>query len=528
MAPLSNQKLPQVSIRDDENAHCCLVTTSDPALAKRISDHFRFRPEGYQYSPLFRRGRWDGYVRLATFRGQGGVLACRLPWGLGDPLKEKFGGKAAVDDRRTMRETRFDDEFIRSLPLRGAGGAPIVPRGYQLETVRELYRRERALAVSPTGSGKSLAIYLLLRLAARQFPGIRSLVVVPTISLVRQMQKDFAAYSAADPSFWCDESVAAVHGRSGEGLDTRKPIVVCTWQTAHARGRRGDPPLLGRFGCLVGDEAHKFKAKSLSEIMEHASGARLRFGLTGTLPQSFAMQYRSMFGEAVRPVTTTQLIEQGTLAGVEIYAVELRHEGLGKDELEALRSTGRGPAEQYQREIEYLISCERRTEFIARLAAGLEGGTLVLFRYVQKHGAPLLAAVKAAVPLSKYPARQTLFVSGGTPAEERERVRQAMREGDGVAVASIGTFSVGIDIPELRNVVFASPSKSQVQVLQSIGRSLRKSSADSRVYDIGDLIIDPERAKSNYAHRHFLERQKIYRRQSLPFRRYPVELRMGG
>jgi superfamily II DNA or RNA helicase len=117
------------------------------------------------------------------------------------------------------------------------------------------------------------------------------------------------------------------------------------------------------------------------------------------------------------------------------------------------------------------------------------------------------------------------FVYGGTDAEQREEVRGLVEKSDdSIIVASYGTFSTGVNIRRLNNIVFASPSKSRVRVLQSIGRQLRKSSHKStaRLYDICDDLS--WKKYENHTLRHFYDRKKIYDAEGFTYKIIKIPL----
>lgn len=93
-----------------------------------------------------------------------------------------------------------------------------------------------------------------------------------------------------------------------------------------------------------------------------------------------------------------------------------------------------------------------------------------------------------------------------------------------IIVASMGCFSTGINIRNIHNVIFASPSKSQIRVLQSIGRGLRKSDddRDTTLYDIADDLH--WKSHKNYTLNHSGERIKIYSKEKFTFKIYEIPL----
>ena len=172
--------------------------------------------------------------------------------------------------------------------------------------------------------------------------------------------------------------------------------------------------------------------------------------------------------------------------------------------------------------MDYLVSHTRRNNFICKLALDLEGNTLVLFNYVEKHGDPLWDLINSKVEEG----RKIFFIHGGVDAVEREEARKICeKESNAIILASYGTFSTGINIRNLHNVIFASPSKSRVRNLQSIGRVLRKgdNKAKAVLYDIAD---DCSKGNShNYTFRHLISRMKIYDEESFDYEITKVNLK---
>ena len=202
-------------------------------------------------------------------------------------------------------------------------------------------------------------------------------------------------------------------------------------------------------------------------------------------------------------------MEEGTLAKLDIKALVLAY----CDEERKLVSKM-----TYQEEMDWIVRNERRNMFINNLVKDLNGNTLVLFQFVEKHGRPLFDL------LDKLD-RKTFFVFGGTDAVDREKVREIVeKEKDSVIVASFGTFSTGINIKRLHNVIFASPSKSRIRNLQSIGRGLRKADDKDKVtlYDIADDLS--WKKNMNYTLNHFSERINIYSTENFEYEIHSVRM----
>ena len=205
---------------------------------------------------------------------------------------------------------------------------------------------------------------------------------------------------------------------------------------------------------------------------------------------------------------TKKLIDEGHLAKLDIQCLILKHRPQKFD--------------TYEDEIKYLISHEGRNRFISNLSVDLKGNTLVLYTRVEAHGAILHELINKKVSAG----RKVFFIHGGVDAETREDVRKITEEEkDAIIVASFGTFSTGINIKNLHNVIFASPSKSRIRNLQSIGRVLRKGKdkVRAKLYDIADDATMG--ARKNYTLNHFIERVKIYVQEQFNYEIISIDLK---
>jgi superfamily II DNA or RNA helicase len=215
-----------------------------------------------------------------------------------------------------------------------------------------------------------------------------------------------------------------------------------------------------------------------------------------------------LFGPSYKVTRTDELMRQGHLSQLDIQCVLLKHPPQ--------------KFETYEDEIQYLISHEQRNKFITNLTLDLKGNTLVLFSRVEAHGAVLYEKINS----QKRDERKVFFVHGGVDAEERELVREITeKESNAIIVASYGTFSTGINIRNLHNVVFSSPSKSRIRNLQSIGRVLRKGKdkVKATLYDIADDCT--YNSRKNYTLNHLIERIKIYNEENFNYEIITINLK---
>ena len=485
--------------------HVHMRVTAEPSVRQEISDFFSFRPEGWQYNPKVKAKVWDGIIRIYS------PMRPKLYVGLLEKLKEFCD----VREYELRIETdRYDTDVcdpVYPIELAKEIGCKYIPRDYQCEYIINAISNKRTLSVSPTSSGKSLIIYLLQQHYWRTEEW-RTLIIVPTISLVHQMAGDFEDYG-------CKQEIYRIQG--GVEKHTNAPIVISTWQSLIKQPKEW----FDQFDVVLGDEAHLFQAKSLTTIMEKLTDCEFRHGFTGTLKSSESKTHRMVlegcFGPVKRAVTTKNLIDSGTVADFNVKAIVLTYDQNTKKTFrDAFKKIDNG-AKKYPAEREFLVNHEKRNIFIRNLVWSLEGqNNLILFDLVEKHG-------KILEPLLRKEDRVLHFIYGETKAAERETIRHLVENDPKKRhniLASYGVFSTGVNLKKLDNVIFASGSKSEIKVLQSIGRTLRKGNdADkATLYDIADDLTSG--SFTNYTMNHFRKRIEIYSSQEFPFKIYNVEI----
>ena len=472
-----------------------LEVDTEPSTARSLSEHFTFEVPGARFMPAYRNRIWDGKIRLYS-PSSGELYLGLLPYleKWLDEWEEPYEIDEELKDEKEI-DRRVLDGFIRQLNLR-ARGKSIEPRDYQVDAVDFAIRKHRALLLSPTASGKSLIIYILVRyykLLLKEQDTDKILILVPTTSLVEQMYSDFIDYG------WSDEHMQKVY--SGHDREVTKTVVISTWQSLYKMPKS----YFKKFGLVIGDEAHLFKAKSLTSILTKLEQCKYRFGLTGTLDgmQTHRLVLEGLFGTLNKVITTKKLIDEKTLAEFTIRALVLTYP---ESECKLVKDM------KYQEEVEYIVTHPKRNEFIKDLTLRLKGNTLVLFQFVEKHGNVLYDMI------SKSTDKKVFYVYGGTDTKTREDIRAITeKEDNAVIVASYGTFSTGINIRNLHNIVFSSPSKSRIRTLQSIGRGLRRgdNKDTATLYDISDDFT--HKSKKNFTINHFQQRINIYAEEQFDY-----------
>ena len=473
-----------------------LKINAEPHIQYELRDYFTFEVPNAKFMPQYRGKNWNGEIHLFDLRSKKiyvGLLDKIIDFCKRHDYTYKFENNQYYGPPFEINSSISKEgvkDYIRSI-------TSIKPRNYQIDGVYDCLKHNRRLIVSPTASGKSLMIYSLVRYYVAK--GLKILLVVPTTSLVEQMYKDFIEYGW-DVEKYCHRVYA------GRKRSTPQRVTISTWQSIY----KMDKKWFSQFDVIIGDEAHQFKSKSLIGIMSKLRDTKYRYGFTGTLSGSQTHKWvlEGLFGPSYKVTKTKDLIDKGHLSKLDIRIIVLKHDPI--------------QFEDYREEINYIISNEKRNKFIRNLALSLKGNTLILFSRVEAHGEILYESINSSVDDE----RKVFFVHGGVEAEERESIREITEsENNAIIVASYGTFSTGINIKRLHNIIFASPSKSRIRNLQSIGRVLRKGKGKvkSLLYDIADDIkYDSQR---NYTLNHLIERVKIYNEENFNYELSQVKLK---
>jgi superfamily II DNA or RNA helicase len=486
-----------------------LRVDADPGILMELRDRFTFDVPQAKFMANYKTGRWDGKIRLFDYRDR------TLYVGLFEKLvefaeaegrkyniilqKSDFGypGEESTVSEEELRK------FVESLNI-SIGGKIIFPRDYQFDAFCRVAEERRKTIICPTASGKSLIMYMVMRYILEVEPEGKFLIVVPTTSLVEQMFGDFKEYS--EKSDWnVEDHVHMVY--SGQPKESSKRVMITTWQSLIKFPKE----FFSNVIAVNVDEAHTAKAKSLTSILELCKLAPWRIGTTGTLDGTAINELviEGLLGPVEAMITTAELIKNGMISDISIDMVLLSYTETERKEAEF----------SYDDEISFIECHEKRNQFIVNVSTTMPGNTLVLFKHVD-HGKALYQAIK-----DKIGERECYLVYGGVSTEERESIRKRVDKlEDCVIVASYGTFSTGINMPEIHNLVFASPYKSQIKVLQSIGRALRKSrdGRPARLVDIADDLSWKKRR--NFTLRHSAMRLKIYNRERLKNRVVTIQV----
>ena len=474
-----------------------LHITAEADIRRELSDYFSFEVPGYRFTPQFRNRVWDGKIRLYSYAT--GQLYVGLY-----PYLVEWCNRKNVDIKENNEISTFTTHTAADIQaLIDSYDISITPRDYQFEAFKFALENERGLILSPTASGKSLIAYMLIRHYLNVIDN-NILIIVPTTSLVEQLYKDFKSYG-----YDVENNVSRNY--HGYEIEEDKRVVISTWQSLYKLPKT----FFADFGAVIGDEAHLFKAVSLTKIMTKLVDCKYRIGMTGTLDDSktHKLVLQGLFGQVNKVVSSKELIEKKQLADLKIICLVLKY---NEQDSKSIRGV------KYHEELEFIAQNEQRNKYIRNLALALNGNTLCLFQLVEKHGQHLYKLIKEKANKD----RKVFFVYGGTDTSTREEIRAITeREENAIIVASYGTFSTGINIRNLHNIIFSSPSKSRIRNLQSIGRGLRigDNKTSATLYDISDDLTYKD--KKNFTLTHFQERINIYNEEGFNYEIHSVNLK---
>lgn len=365
----------------------------------------------------------------------------------------------------------------------------IKPYEHQVLGVTKALRYMRRVLESSTSSGKSLIIYCIVRYLDKM--GYKGLIIVPTLNLQSQIASDFMTYA-----------------RNPKSLDLK--VDVQLWQSI----QNNDSDYFKLYDYVIVDEAHHGEARVLTNILRKCVNAKYKIGLTGSVKDSKIprLVLEANFGPITTLITNKEAIDKGISTDLLIKGLVLRY-----PEAE-LRAVGVAKF-TYQDEIKWLLYNPVRNNFICNLAISLKCNTLIMVTQIE-HGEILVAQL-----LKKSEGtRKVYWVHGGTEAEDREAIRKiAEHEQNAIIVGSV-VFQEGMSLRNLHNIIFTSPTKSKIRVLQMIGRGLRLL-AGKEVCTLFD-IVDDLRIGSivNYTLTHWIERLSLYNRESFTVKVYNIKL----
>jgi len=480
------------------------IIVDDHNIIQELANYFSVKVEGYQFMPKYKMGMWNGKIyfftdstlpiglltKLGKFAESGGY---NLDIGFNDAIAASTYSK--IDFAHFIDYLNIPDKFEY--------------RDYQFKAAYDAICNKRLSIKATTASGKSLIMYYIIRFM--ESAGFKSLVVVPSTHLVGQMYTDWEDYGWEN----IHEYVAQVYGGMPKRFDT--PTVISTWHSLFEKRKVGktfqvklrNKKLFESFDCLMMDEAHTVKATSLKDIAAACTKAQWRIGLSGTFPEEGELDWFTIVGSLgdIVPYTTYQsLRKEEKIAHLTIQNIMFDYT------TQERKANFLENGKYYPGEVNYVNELEKRNEFIVRMADAFETNTIILFTKID-HGLTLYRMLQDTD-------RPIFHIDGSTSADERNLIRGRMEKRDGIIlVASYGTFSTGVNLKNVHQIIAASNYKKFYKVVQAIGRGLRKIKGKKEVITMYNLVDDLRYVISgdstyiNYLYKHYKDRRRVYKNE---------------
>lgn len=473
----------------------CILKTSQ-SCALEISEEFSFFVKGYKFNPKFKSGMWDGKIRLYNLRDK------TFPVGLIPDLAgwaKRLGYTIAFEDKsKFVPSIVFDPSWEDEWPKYGR----FEPKSYQREAVKKSIALNRSIILSPTGSGKSYIIYLVVRYILQRNPHARILITVPRTSLVEQLVGDFKDYCI--DGWNVDANCAMLY--SGKEKCPSNPVVISTWQSVF----NNPPKWFKPFDSYICDEVHGADSKSITGIVKKLGHTEFRLGLTGTLKAErlHELEMRARFGPVVRVATTDELIKSGDLSPLEIICVKLEYDN---DTRKLLKKA------DYAKTIEYITKYTPRNEVICKMAMNTTGNVVIFFHFIEQGEELVRILNQIPNPNNK----GIHYTAGSTKVQDREKIRDTLEKtSNNIWVASTKTTGTGTNVKNLHTLFYGHPNKAKIATLQTIGRTLRPhdSKKNALLVDFWDDLNIGKAKKKHVLTDHFLERLRIYEAERFPHR----------
>ena len=575
-----------IEIYDVNESFTHININGDIEYGKIIIDTLSVFEEGYQFSPLFRSGAWNGKKEFFSILG-GGII--QIPKGLINYILKDLRSRNKeytykTSTTKNIIDEKEYDEFIKSLNI------PFEPYDYQRQAALDMIQDKRMVVKAATGAGKSLIIYIFCMWMLKENKNV--ILVVPSIGLVTQMAADFEDYGWKNK----DRDLKQIGGEfKGKKDLSEKPLVLSTWQSLQYM-KKSEFEI---FDAIIVDEAHKVRGEVLNNITQNAINADFKLGLTGTIPRTRVdkLQLLGTLGNVNNVINAGGLIARGLATDVDINCIYLKHSNFMVDEF--YRNTNQKP--KYPDEEKYLGTDITRNRKAAKLLMKISqsGNTIGLFTKTA-HGELMLKMVieertgngnfdllhkftpksleeayeefqkdktklfyvnkKIELPdrkklkknidkiaLDEKDAQEFIdnikslddenifFYNGSVDAETREYIRQKLEIIDkdhqtpAIVIANYSVMSTGISIKNLHNVVLLSSLKAYTTIVQVIGRLLRlhKSKPRASMYDFVDIIDKVGKRGSvtqNYVQKHFYQRLAYYQEEGYSIREKEINL----
>jgi superfamily II DNA or RNA helicase len=473
--------------------------------AYELKEFFTCYATNFMFQPKYKSGDWDGKISFYHLNDK--LLSTGLLPAFTRYCK-KYGYNYKLDFDATELSNNVTEEEIQNFYKLIFNDTKYFPREYQHKAIFNCIKNKRGVVEHPTASGKSLNIYTLIRFILGIKDDAKILLVVPTIGLVNQMFSDFHDYGWQTAETYC----SLIYGTSKK-RDWRNPIIISTWQSIYNKPEE----YFTDFDAVIVDETHGAKCTSIQSVLKKCINAEYRIGFTATLPnkktqKSDVLTIFGYLGPIISQVKSKELIDKGFLSKIKIANIILKHPDETIEDLRKVKNS----------EIEIgLINKEpRRNKVLNYIIDHInpDHNVLILCNRIDKH----LKIVEKYIN-ENFPNKKLYVIHGETEADEREVIRKEMNEKNGIILlASYGTMTLGINIPKIHHIISLTSFRSEIKILQIIGRGLRKHDSKDQLifWDIVDdltYLAENGQIYKNYVYKHWLMRLSYYKNQGYKY-----------
>lgn len=424
-----------------------------PALTTLLYDELKYHEDGYEHVYSYKSKRWDGYTRLFS------------------PSKMSFR-RGLLPRVKTLLEANdckvlINNKFQQTGSIGHKFNAHLIrPFEFQQNVVQIVKDNDVGIIVSPTGSGKTVMIGLIID-AVRKC----TMVMVTDVVLLDQMQQSLQRLF--------DQPI----GMIGDGEFDLQAITVTTLQSfasivaaktvAAADKRKLLLQYLNMVGMVISDEAHLYDSESVDKVMSYFTHTEKFYGMSAT-PYGWAdkaekrcnMELEQHFGEVIYDCRKNNFIELGLKAPLLVniinriplrsdWNVHFKTDRFGKPTLDHTKNY----KECLDKE---LIENPIYHAEVAEFANELVGGGRSVFVHAP-HKLIFSKSIQELIPGS-------MLVNGSTPRVKRREIYDAMRKKELLALVS-DVGGTGLDIPSLDALILAGDLKDIRQIKGRVERA---------------------------------------------------------
>lgn len=468
---------------------------------------FNKHKKGYVFDPLYKRKLWDGIIKTIEPKDFKIPIAA-APY----LIKEMTDGGFDISftNENPVIDSSLDRAYFHNWCIKFFKNCQMKPRDYQEECAYRMLKNRRCMAQLATSAGKTMISFVIFAYMLDQLGMQNCLIVVPSASLINQTAADFEDYMK---NTTLRAKVAKFGGSKKQQITKIKTIMVATFQSVCLQPTE----FYEDFEGILVDEVHRAECKSIQDILEHckAHGYKYRMGLSGTIPDttySNGVTLITSIGCIVDKITTKTLQDAGFITPVMITQLHLKYttpeQKKSFEQAAALLKGQKKYKDLLDVEKKFRVASSLRLQYICKLASQTKKNVMILYEHVE-YGQRMYETLQAMCGKDK----EIYLIDGSTPAKTREVIRKRVDEKENVILLGSNAIATGFSIKRIHFCFLIEAQKSDVMVLQSIGRSLRQLDNKDTAYivDFSDILFD-----DCYCQRHAAERREIYEEQCFP------------